>query len=44
VLKLPDFEQSFEVKTNASNFAIGGVLMQDGHPVAFESRKLQDRE
>ena len=44
VLKLPDFERPFEVHTDASDFAIGGVLMQDGHLVAYESRKLQDRE
>jgi hypothetical protein len=25
--------------TNANGFAIGGVLMQ-GHPIAFESKKL----
>ncbi|KAK3037410.1 hypothetical protein RJ639_030172 [Escallonia herrerae] len=29
---------------NASNFAIGGVLIQEGHPIAFESRKLNDTE
>eukprot|EP00253_Pinus_taeda_P003877 PITA_03877 len=40
MLKLPDFERPFEVHTDASNFAIGGVLMQDWHPVAYESRKL----
>ncbi|KAL0444386.1 UNVERIFIED_CONTAM: Transposon Tf2-11 polyprotein [Sesamum latifolium] len=33
----------FVVETNASDFALGGVLMQDG-PVAFESRKLKDVE
>ncbi|KAL0343423.1 UNVERIFIED_CONTAM: Transposon Tf2-11 polyprotein [Sesamum angustifolium] len=34
----------FTVETDASDFALGGVLMQDGHPVAFESRKLKDVE
>lgn len=40
VLKYPEFDKEFEVHTDASGFAIGGVLMQDGHPVAYESRKL----
>ncbi|XP_021596708.1 uncharacterized protein LOC110603322 [Manihot esculenta] len=31
-------------RTDASNLALGGVLMQDGHPIAFESRKLKDAE
>ncbi|GJW00102.1 putative nucleotidyltransferase, ribonuclease H [Tanacetum coccineum] len=26
------------------HFAVGGVLMQDGHPIAFESQKLNDTE
>lgn len=44
VLSLPDFGKEFEVQTDASDFAIGGVLMQDGHPIAYESRKLNETE
>jgi len=44
VLALPDYGKIFEVHTDASDFAIGGVLVQDGHPVAYESRKLNDTE
>ncbi|KAL6323857.1 hypothetical protein AAG906_005853 [Vitis piasezkii] len=44
VLALPDHTKVFEVHTNASDFAIGGVLMQDRHLIAFESRKLNDTE
>ncbi|KAH9752508.1 Endonuclease [Citrus sinensis] len=43
-LALPDHTKPFEVQTDASDFAVGGVLMQEGHPIAFESRKLNDTE
>ncbi|KAL0415947.1 UNVERIFIED_CONTAM: Transposon Tf2-12 polyprotein [Sesamum latifolium] len=44
VLALSDMSKPFVVETDASDFALGGVLMKDGHPVAFESRKLKDVE
>ena len=44
MLRLPDFELPFEVHTDASNKAIGGVLVQKKHPVAYESRKLNEVE
>ncbi|RVX00199.1 Transposon Ty3-I Gag-Pol polyprotein [Vitis vinifera] len=44
VLRLPDLDLPFEVQTDASDRALGGVLVQEGHPVAFESRKLNNAE
>jgi hypothetical protein len=44
LLCTPDESLRYEVATNASDLRIGGVLLQEGHPVAFESRKLNDAE
>jgi hypothetical protein len=44
VLKLPDFDKDFEIHSDAFDFAIGGILMQDGRPMAFESKKLNKME
>lgn len=43
VVWLPDFEKLFKVHTGALDREIEGVLVKEGHPEAFESRKLSRR-
>lgn len=43
VLRLPNFNELFKVTTDASGIAIGAVLSQQAHPIAFFSRKLSPR-
>ena len=42
VLGLVDVTKPFEIETDAFDFALGGVFIQEGHPIAYESRKLND--
>jgi len=44
MLKLPDFDKDFEIYSDASDFVIEGVLVQDGRPVAFNCKKLSETE
>ncbi len=44
VLKLPNFDKDFEIHSDTSDFAIRGVLVQEGRPMAFESKKLNKME
>jgi hypothetical protein len=37
VLAQPDIEKPFDVYCDASSTGIGGVLMQDGHVIAYAS-------
>jgi hypothetical protein len=44
VLALPNFTLPFVLECDASDEGIGAFLMQVGHPIVFESRKLSQPE
>jgi hypothetical protein len=43
VLQIPNFSKDFVIETDASGVAIGAVLSQGGHPLAYFSKKLNPK-
>lgn len=44
ILAYPDFDQTFELTTDASKFALGAVLSQKSKPICYASRTLNETE
>ena len=42
VLSLPYLQQLFEIETDASDYVVGVILTQHGHPVAYHSETLSN--
>jgi hypothetical protein len=40
LLQLPNFGKTFELECDARGIGIGGVLLQEGKPIAYFSKKL----
>jgi hypothetical protein len=44
LLAFPDFRKEFHMYTDASNKQLGAVIIQEGKPLAFYSRKLNSAQ
>ena len=40
LLTFPDFNKEFHIYTDASDYQLGAVIMQEDKPIAFYSRKM----
>ena len=44
LLMFPDHTQPFDIKTDASEYQLGSVIKQNGHPIAYYSCKLNSAQ
>ena len=44
VLAYPDFEKPFQIHTDASHYQLEVVISQEGKPIVFYSRKLNNTQ
>jgi hypothetical protein len=44
LLTFPNFQKCFDIHTDASKLQLGSVISQEGKPIAFYSRKLNDAQ
>ena len=44
MLAFPDFGKTFHIYTDASDYQLGGMIMQNDKPLAFYTRKLNDAQ
>ena len=40
----PDLNKPFDIYTDAINYQMGAAIIQDGHPIAYWSKKLTDSQ
>lgn len=43
-LALPDYSKPFDIVTDACGHGLGAVLLQEGKPIAYESRQMTPAE